>query len=168
MTESALLTAIKALLVAQTWTGGSNVVFPTGCVAITGNVDMAMEWALKTMRTPFVLLQPLSTTADPEFDEDPNFVALNLQARIMVMVPGDSVGENTLMGANKTLGATYSEGRGLFEVEQELFNAMGRLNGLEGVILQCRNKGAVQSAIVGDATYLAYRDYQFEALGTVV
>lgn len=168
MTESQLLTAIKAELVAQTWTGGSNVVFPTGCVAITANVDLAMEWALKTMRTPFVLLQPLGSTSDPEFDEDPNFVALNIQARIVVMVPGDSVGENALMGANKTGGSTASEGRGIFEVEQELFNAIGRLNGLENIILQCRQKAGVQAAIVGDSVYVAYRDLQFETLGTLV
>ena len=168
MTESQLLTAIKAELVAQLWTGGSNVVFPTGCVAITANVDLAMDAALKTMRTPQVLLQPMGTTSDPEFDEDPNFVALNLQARIIVMVPGDSVGENALMGANKTAGATYSEGRGIFEVEQELFNAIGRLNGLESVILQCRQKGGIQAAIVGDNVYVAYRDLHFEALGTLV
>jgi hypothetical protein len=168
MTESQLLTAIKAELVAQLWTGGANVVFPTGCVAITANVDLAMESALKTMRTPFALLQPMGTTSDPEFDEDPNFVALNLQVRIVVMVPGDSVGENALMGGNKTGGATVSEGKGIFDVEQELFNAIGRLNGLESIILQCRQKGGISAAIVGDNVYVAYRDLQFEALGTLV
>jgi hypothetical protein len=168
MTESQLLTAIKAELVAQLWTGGANVVFPTGCVAITANVDLAMEAALKTMRTPFALLQPMGTTSDPEFDEDPNFVALNLQVRIVVMVPGDSVGENALMGGNKTGGATVSEGKGIFDVEQELFNAIGRLNGLESIILQCRQKGGISAAIVGDNVYVAYRDLQFEALGTLV
>lgn len=168
MTESQLLTAIKAELVAQLWTGGSTVVFGTGCVAITANVDLAMEWALKTMRTPIALLQPLSSTSDPEYDEDPNFVALNLQMRLIVQVPGDSVGENALMGANKTGGSTVSEGRGIFEVEKEVFNAIGRLNGLESVILQCRQKGGLQSAIVGDNIYVAYRDLTFEALGTLV
>jgi hypothetical protein len=168
MTESQLLTAIKAELVAQLWTGGANVVFPTGCVAITANVDLAMEAALKTMRTPFALLQPMGTTPDPEFDEDPNFVALNLQVRIVVMVPGDSVGENALMGGNKTGGATVSEGKGIFDVEQEVFNAIGKLNGLESIILQCRQKGGISAAIVGDNVYVAYRDLQFEALGTLV
>lgn len=168
MTESQLLTAIKAELVAQTWTGGAGVVFPTGCVAITADVDLAMESALQTMRTPFGLLQPLGTTSDPEFDEDPNFVALNLKLRLIVMVPGDAVGENALMGANKTGGALVSQGRGVFEVEQEVFNAMGRLNGLEGVILQCRQKGGISAAIVGNNIYVAYRDLQYEALGTLV
>lgn len=168
MTESQLLTALKALLVAQTWTGGSNVVFPTGCVAISADVELAMESALGTMRTPFVLLQPLGTTADPDYDEDPNFVALSIKARIVVMVPGDAVGENALMGGNKTAGATYSEGRGIFEVEQELFNAIGSENGTEGIILQCRHKSGVNAAIVGGNIYVAYRDIVFEALGTMV
>lgn len=168
MTESQLLTAIKAELVAQVWTGGSNVVFPTGCVAITANIDLATEAAIKTMRTPFVLLQPMATTSDPEYDEDPNFVAFNLNARIVVLVPGDAVGENALMGANKTGGSTASEGRGIFEVEQELFNAIGRLNGLESIILQCRQKGAANATIMENNVYVAYRDFQFEALGTMV
>ena len=167
MTESQLLTALKALLVAQVWTGGTNVVFPTGCVAITADIELAMESALQTMRTPFVLLQPLGTTADPDYDEDPNFVALNLKARIVVMVPGDAVGENALMGGNKTAGATFSEGRGIFEVEQETFNAIGRVNGTEGIILQCRHKSDVSAAIVGGNTYIAYRDLNFEAMGTM-
>jgi hypothetical protein len=168
MTESQLLTAIKAELVAQVWTGGASVVFPTGCVAITANVELAMDSALKTMRTPFALLQPMGTTSDPEFDEDPNFVALNLQVRIIVMVPGDATGENALMGGNKTGGSTVSQGRGIFEVEQEVFNAMGRLNGLESIILQCRQKGGVQAGIVGENIYVAYSDLQFEAMGTLV
>lgn len=168
MTESQLLTALKALLVAQTWTGGTNVAFPSGCVAITSNIELAMDWATKTMRTPMALLQPLGTTSDPEFDEDPRFVALNLQVRIIVMVPGDSVGENALMGGNRTGGTTVGEGQGIFDVEREVFNAIGRLNGNEGIFLQCRQKGAIQSAIVGETIYMAYRDLQLEAMGTLV
>lgn len=167
MTEAQLLTALKALLVAQTWSGGT-VVFPTGCVAITADVDLAMESALKTMRTPFCLLQPLDTTADPEFDEDPNLAQLGVKTRFVVMVPGDAIGENALMGANKTGGATASEGRGLYEVEQMAFTAIGRVNGLEGIILQCRHKGGIRSAIVENNIYVAYRDLTFEAMGTMV
>lgn len=168
MNESTLLTTVKARLVAQTWTGGSNVVFPTGCVAITANVDLAMESALKTMRTPFALLQPLSSTSDPEFDQAPGLAMLAFQVRVMVMVPGDSVGENAVMGGNKTAGATYSEGRGLFEVEQEVFNAIGTLNANESLVIMCRQKGGANAAIVEGKTYVAWRDLQFEMLGTYV
>lgn len=169
MTESQLLTSLEALLVAQTWTGSSNVVFPTGCVTITANADLATIAAVKGMRTPFALLQPLDSTSDPEFDEDPNFVALRLKVRLGVQVPGDGFGRNPLMGANKTGGSTLSEGRGLFEVEQELFNAIGKVNGLESINLQCRQKGAVEAGYVdGGSTYMATRDYDFEALGTMV
>jgi hypothetical protein len=167
-TESSLLTSLKARLVARTWTGGANVVFPTGCVAITANADVATQQALKTMRTPFALLQPLESTSDPEFDEAPNYAQLNIQVRIGVMVPGDAVGENPLMGANKTLGATYSEGRGLFEIEAEVFNAIGAVNGNESIVLQCRQKGAVQAQYLDSGTWIAWRDLVFEVMGTYV
>ena len=169
MTESEMFTELKAEIIAQVWGASSNVVFPTGCVAITVNADLAMVGAIKSMRTPWCLLQPLESTTDPEFDEDPNLVQMNLLCRIMVSVPGDTVGENPLMGANKTGGSTKSEGRGLFEIEQELFNAIGKVNALEGVILQCRQKGAAQTALYdGGSVYVAFRDFRFEAMGTLV
>lgn len=167
-TEASLLASLKTRLIARTWTGGSNVVFPTGCVAITANADIATQQALKTMRTPFALIQPLDSTSDPEFDEEPNYVELNVQVRVGVMVPGDAVGENPLIGANKTAGSTYSEGRGLFEVEGEVFNAIGAINGNESVILQCRQKGAVQAIYDASGTWIAWRDLVFSVMGTYV
>lgn len=168
-TEASLLTSLKALLVAQTWTGSANVVFPTGCVAITADSDIAVQQAYKTMRTPWALLQPMDSDADPEYDEDPNLAFLNLKVRIAVMVPGDALGENPLMGANKTGGSTRSEGRGLFEIEPELWTAIGKVNALEGIVLQCRLRGAIASQYHADTgTWVAHRDWNFQAIGTFV
>jgi hypothetical protein len=169
MTESQMFDALRDELVAQTWTGSSNVVFPTGSVAITVNADLAMVGAIKSMRMPWALLQPLDSSSDPDFDEDPNLAQMNVLVRIMVSVPGDAIGENPLMGANKTGGSTKSEGRGLFEIEQELFNAIGKVNMLESINLQCRQKGAAQPALYdGGSVYVAFRDWRFEAIGTFV
>lgn len=168
MNELTLLTTIKAALIARNWTGGGTSVFPTGCVYITANVDLAMEAALKTMRTPLALLQPMDSTSDPEFGEDPKFTQLNINLRVVVMVPGDSVGQNPLVGANKTGGTTASEGRGLLEVQQEVFNAIGLMNDNEGLQLQNTQTGAASAAIVDDKTYVAWRDYKFSAFGTLV
>lgn len=169
MTESQMFDALRDEIVAQNWTGSSNVVFPTGCVAITVNADLAMLGAIKSMRTPWCLLQPLESTTDPEHDEQPNLVQMALLCRVLVSVPGDAIGENPLMGANKTGGSTKSEGRGLFEIEQELFNAIGKVNMLESINLQCRQKGAARTALFdGGSVYVAYRDYEFDALGTLV
>lgn len=169
MTESQMFDELKDELIAQTWTGSSNAVFPTGSVAITTNADLAMVGAIKSARMPWCLLQPLDSSSDPDHDEDPNLAVMNLQVRIMVSVPGDAIGENPLMGANKTGGSTKSEGRGLFEIEQELFNAIGKVNALEGVILQCRHKSAAQTALYdGGSVYVAFRDWRFEAVGTFV
>lgn len=168
MNELTLLTTLKTKLIAQVWTGGGSVVFPTGCVYITANVDLAMESALKTMRTPICLIQPLDSTSDPDFGEDPRLTFLNVNIRIVVMVPGDAVGENAIIGGNKTGGSTASEGRGLFEVSQELFNAIGQLNDNESLQLQNTQSGAANAAIVDDKTYVAWRDFRFTAKGTLV
>jgi hypothetical protein len=125
-----------------------------------------MESALKTMRTPFALLQPLSSASDPEFDQLPNLVQLQFQVRILVMVPGDAIGENAVMGGQRTGGSTASEGMGIFDVEQRVFNAIGTLNQLESIIIQCRQKGGLNAAIVAEKTYVAWRDLTFEAIGT--
>lgn len=167
-TEAALLALLKTKLIAETWPGGSFVVFPTGCVAITANADIALQQALKTMRTPLALIQPLESTSDPEFDDNPNYVQLNVQIRIAVMVPGDALGENPLIGANKTGGATKSEGKGLFEVEQEVHSAIGAINGAESFVLQCRQKGAVSAQYLDNNTWVAWRDLTFEVMGTYI
>lgn len=169
MNETTLLTNLKSRLVAQAWTGSSNVVFATGSVAITFNVEQAMKGAWASgMRAPYALLQPLDSASDPEFDEDPNFVTMRVNVRLVAVVPGDAVGENVLQGANKTGGATKSEGRGLFELEVELHNAIGKVNALESVILQCRQKSAVAGTTIENGTHAAWRDYVFEAIGTMV
>lgn len=166
MTEYGLLSAIKAFLISLVWTGSSNRVFPTGCVAVTGNVDVATIWALTSMRTPAALVQPLSTINDPEWDEDPNFIQFNVVVRLIVMVPGDVIGENAMMSANLTGGALRSEGRGIFEVEQAIFAAIGEINGAEGISLQCRMKSAPNALPLEGGNYVATRDYQFECMGT--
>lgn len=168
MNEHTLMNSLKTELVAQTWTGSSNVVFPSGSVAVVPDLDLAMEAALKTMRTPFALMKLEESTSDPDYDEDPNFVRLGVKVRLAVTIPGDAVGENAVMGANKTGGSTKSEGRGLLELEQELHNAIGKVNAKESIVLQCRQKGATGGAVVEGKLNTAFRDYTFEGFGTVV
>src|SRR3990172_5234545 len=103
-----VLEEIKARLLSQEWTGSSNKVFHPGSVLITVGVD---DQALSTMVSPICLIRPLEATSDP-------------------------VGENTLMGGNKTGGDLTSLGRGLFEIEEELLNAIKVMNALEGVLIQ--------------------------------
>lgn len=168
MTEVDLLSALKTELIAQVWTGSSNVVFPTGAVHIVGSIEDAFPAALKTMRVPMVLIQPGATEADPEFDEDPNFVRFGILVRVATMVLGDAIGESTVIGGYKVNGSTKSEGRGIYEIEQELWNAIGKLNAEESVVLQNRFKSATNQGVAEGMTKVLWRDYAFEAYVTMV
>jgi len=162
---STLITTIQAALVAQTWSGG-NQVFPTGSVVVTANTETAMDFALKNLRSPMCLIQPLDGESDPKYDEEPALIYENFEIRLIVNIPGDSVGTNALMGANLTNGANASEGQGLLTLEQQLFNAIGFLNAAQGLTIQFRGKGQLTAGHLENRTYLAFRAYRFSAMCT--
>jgi hypothetical protein len=164
MTEYQLLTSLKAKLVARTWGGVGSVVFPTGSVAISMGKDI---WFMSTLRCPIAILKPGGTESDPEFNEEPAFLRFTVGLRLITDIPNDWTGEAPLMGANPTQGSTRSEGRGIFEIEQEVFNAIGRLNALESVDLQCTQKSEIEVDQIG-SVMVAYRDYAFSCYGVAV
>lgn len=166
MNESTLLTNVKSRLVAQTWTGSSNVVFATGSVLVTANLPEAVVWALNTgLRTPFALIAPMPAESDPEFNEEPDWIRFNFAVLLATVVPGGTVGEEAVMGANKTGGSTSSEGRGIVELQQEFYNAVGKLNALENITLQIRQQGE-HGGTFHDPNYIVWRTLLLEAWGT--
>ncbi len=168
MNESELLAEFKAQLVAQTWTGSSNVVFPSGSVHIVPNIANAIQAALNTNRVPCALIESGTAESDPEFDEEPSLIRFTFNTAIIVAVPGDAIGENAIMGANKTGGSTASQGRGIVEVAQEFFNAVGVLNDLESVTIQVRQKGEQGAVFKPPSMWIVYRIYECEAWGVAV
>ena len=168
MNEAALLSGIKTELIAQLWTGSPNVVFHTGSVAIVPSVADALPQALNTMRVPFCLIEPGAAESDPVHDEEPDFERFNPNLIILTAIPGDVLGENAVVGANKTGGDTVSEGRGILELEQELYNAVGKLNALESITLQVRQKGQQGAVRKSPSEWIVYRIYSLESWGTAV
>lgn len=167
MSENTLVGNIRSRLIAQTWTGSSNVVFPTGSVAVVPTLVEGFRTALEMgFRTPFVLIAPVSAESDPEFDEEPNWIRFMVDILFAVLVPGDGIGENAMLGANKTGGSTQSEGRGILELEPEVYNAIGKLNPLESVTLQIRQRGEQGGSSDGRGNYIAYRVLTFETFGS--
>lgn len=166
MNESGLLASIKARLIAQTWTGSSNVVFPTGSVAIVPALADAIPQALNTMRVPFCLVEPGTADSDPIHDEEPDFIRFTANVVILTAIPGDVVGEGAVVGANKTGGTDHSEGRGILELEQEFYNAVGKLNDLESINLQVRQKTQQGAVRKSPSEWIAYRIYSLETWGT--
>lgn len=168
MNVQTLITSIQNTLIAQTWPISGRVVFPANSVQVTANTETAMEYALKNLASPMCLIQPLDGESDPKYSEEPDLLYENIQVRLIVNIPGDPVGSNALMGANQINGANATEGQGLFSLEQQLFNAIGILNAAQSVTIQFIGKGQITAGHLENRTYLAYRDYKFQALCTWV
>lgn len=168
MTEEDLILNFKIELVAQTWTGSSNVVFPTGSVKVVPSIANSIQQALNTMRTPIALIETGTAESDPEFDEEPDFMRFTFNTALIVSIPGDAVGENAILGANKSGGATKSQGQGIVELSQEFYNAVGKLNALESITMQIRQKGEQGAVFKPPSMWIVYRIYESEAWGTAV
>jgi hypothetical protein len=163
VTRNGLLAALKTKIIAATWSGGS-VIFASGSVAITNAMDK--EQAFKLFRVPFCLIQYGRFERDPEKGEDTNLLIGTVKTIIGNCVPGDGIGENTFMGANKTGGSTASEGRGLTEIEEPLFDAIGLLNTNDSLTIQFSNAAAGGGELM-DGMYRAWQEHDWEAVCTM-
>jgi len=146
---------IQYLLREQTWTGSATKVFHTKSILITA---APRESAVEQLIMPAVLIRPLGATSD---DEEPDFVSQELALTLATAHAGDSYGEYPLVGGQRT-GQTDSTGRGLLEIEEEVFNAIEFLNTDSGVLIQHRMSSAAEPKLVGNQ-YLLLRDYMFRA-----
>ncbi len=156
-----MLEGIKTQLLAQKWPGGDSPVFAPGSVAITRG---STEAGLRTMTVPAALIMPGNMRSDPQFDEEPDLLQVIVVVRVLVMAPGDAIGQKPLVGANRP-DATKSEGAGLLEVMEEVHKAIGKLN--EGddanFIVQFRQKGGSGGVHIDERVYWLYQDLEFEA-----
>lgn len=157
-----MLAQVKTQLLAQNWTGGSNKVFPSNSVAVSRHIP---EEALRTMRVPIALIMPGAIRSDPQYNEEPDLLVVQVIIRVIHNVPGDAVGENPLMGANRP-DTTKSEGAGLLEVMEEVYNAVGRLNVGDNAnfIIQFRKKGGNGGIHIDGVTYWVYEDLEYESI----
>lgn len=163
MNERAMMAAIKDELVAQTWTGSSNVVFPSNGVAIVADIPASIRQCLETKRVPACLIASMAVDSDPEHDEEPDWMRGNVDIAILTMVGGDAIGEFAMIDGARSGGTTVSQGAGILRYQQEVFNAVGKLNALEAITLQFRQKaeqGAAYDQAIGN--WVAWRVLRFE------
>ncbi len=154
-----LLREIKSVLNGQVWTGGSNQVFGTDSAIVTVAPETEAGAAV---RFPAALIMPLDATVDPDHGQQQDFIRQRIGIRILNSVPGDVMGEFPLIGGFWTTAASSdSDGRGLLEIEEELYNALDLLSADDGVEIQLMGTGATQAVLL-DIGYVAYRDYEFE------
>lgn len=154
---------MRYLLLAKRWTGSSTPVFHEGGVKVSTGPD---EMALSSMVTPCCLVRPGASQSDPVHGEEPDLLHASVGVRVIAIRPGDAVGENPLIGGNRTGGQTSSKGRGILELEEEVFAAIEQLGDVDGVRVIGRAVGESDNVLVedqpgGNVKYIAWRDHDF-------
>ena len=114
------------------------------------------------MPPPLALIRPDTAESDPKFDEQPGLIRATVIVRLVAAVAGDEVGENALIGGNRVDGLYGARNRGLFEIEEEMYGAIGKLNEISGIKIAAREKGAVLAEVDAQLGYVCFRDYSFE------
>ena len=155
-----LLKQVEYLVKAQVWTGSSTKVFQADSVRIIGGDELAAF--AEGLISPAVVIKPGASNSDPLHGEEPDLVSFSFSVLLIANIPGDRTGSNVIMGAARE-GLTDSRGRGLLEVEEELVNAIGKLNDAAGIRCQLVESGAVASAVDPTNMSVGFREYLFEA-----
>jgi len=153
---------LKYLLIQRQWDGTGADVFQDNSVVITVAPD---EQALATLISPTAIIRPMGAQSDPIHDEEPDLILQSIGVRLSTTVPGDALGEYALIGGGRQ-SATDSRGRGLLEVEEELFAALAELGTIDGVVIYNKAKSAADAELDDNNRYSAFRTYMFEVLTT--
>jgi hypothetical protein len=162
------LRQIRHKLTTIDWPGTSNGVFASESIIVSVGPEKNAMWQ---RRFPVVLIRPGSSIADSHADEDPRFMTQNISLRLVQAVPGDDVGEMTLLGAHHpeiqpsgySAAKTTSSGKGLLQIEEQLLGGVQTLGPDDGIFMLCRSKGSVDAVVDETMGYVCWRDYQFEA-----
>lgn len=156
---------VKKLLQDRTWTipngtASANRVFAPSSVFITAGPSD--DEALGNRRTPFAMIYVMSSQMVHLHE-----MRQDIGIRIAVSVPGDAIGEVSMMGGNPVDGVSNpqesSRGRGLLEVGEQVLLTLAYLTKTNGVNVQLRSTSAVASVVQDGNEYVALQDYHFEA-----
>ena len=158
MNDWQLARQFKYLAMDRIWPGGEKVL---GDCRVT---PMTSEDAFGLLTFPYFLINLEDASADPA---NPGLFEQVLSGILGVSVAGDQFGETALLGGVRSNGILGSGGRGLLEVQEEVFEALALLTGADGVNATCTYKSGVAAAIVEDIGYVTQRAFRFECLATL-
>jgi hypothetical protein len=118
---------------------------------------------------PYAMISVGTAVAD---DQNPLLLRHQFQIGLGVSVPGDMVGQRSLVGGVRVAAGPEgyfgtSQGKGLLEVEEEVLKVVARTGDDGGIRIRCTNRGGATAAVVQDATYIAERTYTMECWSTV-
>lgn len=156
-----LCNEIKRVLNSQIWTGTTaSQVFGSSSAIVTVGPDIEVGTAF---RLPTALIRPLDAAVDPENNQQPDLLRQRIGLRLLNSVAGDPLGEAVLIGGFWVSGDTETDGRGLLEIEEEVFNAIKLLSEDSGIKIQLMASGAAGAQLIEELGVVAFRDYEFEA-----
>ena len=118
--------------------------------------------AMDKFRYPLAMVIPGSATVD---EEEMDLLEQMITVRVICMVEADGYGESPLIGAHR-ISTGSSDGRGILEIEPELFAAIARSSGADGIEIRLWSSSEVQAELVEDLGYVIARDYTFGCLTT--
>jgi len=147
---------IKSILRSLRWGGTGEPVFGRDSVYITvAPVDRFSD----QLPFPVAFVRPGSGRSD---EDRPGLTVQDMSVFILTAVPGDMIGENPLMGANRTSKLGHG-GRGIFEIEAEVLSAIELLNadGQFRISLKVTSRIGVQAD--DETGYHAWREFTFSA-----
>lgn len=142
------------------WPGSTNPVFDTDSVRVIpqGDEVAALD---ENLIPPLCIICPLGGELDPQHREEPTYVNRKLDVTLVTVNTGDRVGEAPIMGANRQ-GQTYSPGRGVLELEEQLFLAISKLNIQQGISIQHAAFGEGQVRRDQANNFVGIQDYTFD------
>jgi hypothetical protein len=156
------LVEIQDELKAQNWGVSSNRVFADSSVVVSKAIPREV---LRTLRVPIAQIMPGPGRSDPQYGEEPDLLVNQVVVRLFQVEPGDATGEKPLIGANRP-NTAKSEGAGLLEIAEEVYNAIGRINVQEGLVIQSRRMGESGPVQIDQAVWWLYQDLEFEVVST--
>lgn len=149
---------LKYLLEARKWedNAANSKVFSAVFVTFAPDDSVIAE-----KRVPAAIIVPQN--AIPDVDE-PGLLIQNIDIRILNMVRGDSVGQDSLLGSNRT--ATSSAGKGLLEIETELMAILEQLDSNSGItIVETFQNSGIMSEI-SESGYMVSKTYSIRVYCT--
>ena len=150
---------IQNRLRSATWPGSSNVVFDNDSVRIIPQGD-EIESLDEGLVPPLCMIMPLSGDMDPQFREEPGYVRRTIDITLVTVNQNDRIGEAPIMGAARA-DQTSSPGRGLLELEEQVFATIKQLGVEDGIVIQFAGYG--EGVVRRDAgnNYIGIQDYTF-------
>lgn len=150
---------IKNVLRSIRWGGTGDPVFGRDSVYVTQGPIRSYIDQLKLgdSAAAFIKIGPARA-----HDELPALWMQDISVFLMVAVPGDQIGERTLLGANRT-GITAGGGRGLLEVEPEMLAAIEQLDKSGQFSISWRIASRAEPLYDEDSGYHISREHSFRA-----